>query len=153
MSPEFARAQLARLDVLPVQRDGPSRMIRAAELVRVIAKFARDEVHLIAAMDRVLDSETWYPVPAVLREALAATLPAGARIDEGRRSASDFTQRGCERCAFTGYVIVQRGGFDAAERCSCLRKAIAEQPADGAHGGQTNPSRGKLIAMSERRGA
>lgn len=151
MLPELVRVQLARLDVLPVQRDGPTRMVRAAELVRIIARYAKDENHLIAAMDRVLDCEAWYPVPAVLREALAATLPTSALSElEGGHAASDFVRRGCAACSFTGYRIVQRGGFESAERCDCLRKAIAEQPADGAHGGQAPPVRGKVLTMGER---
>lgn len=125
MQHDVVKLQIERLDVLPIPKDGPCKIKRAVELVRVIGTYADDEDHLTEAIDRILDNCEWYPLPAILKAALIQTRPASIR-DGGATNPTDFVPHGCARCGFTGYVTVKRGGIEYAKRCECLKTRIAE---------------------------
>lgn len=130
MRPELVRKQLERLEALPIPKDGPSRIARAAELVRVIAKYAQDEEHLIEAIDSTVDNCEWYPLPAVLKAVLGQTGRASVGAIGPADNPTDFLPRGCKLCDFTGHAMVERGETQYAKECACLKRRIAEQKPD-----------------------
>lgn len=127
MQPELVRKQLGRLEALPIPKDGPSRIARAAELVRVIAKYAQDEEHLIEAIDSIVDNCEWYPLPAALKSMLGQTGRASVGANGPAGNPTDFLPRGCKLCDFTGHVMLEQGEAQYATECACLKRRIAEQ--------------------------
>lgn len=117
--------QVKRLRSIPFKPEDKDQVIAAAnEIKAVLRKEARSDEHLRRIMDRVVqESVTTFPAPATIAE-IAREVSA---VDG---SAPPY---GCEACANTGYVVVERDAFNrgtqrvekvsAADYCQCSRGA------------------------------
>lgn len=83
---------------------------------------------LVAAVERTLELETWFPEPAKL-------LAHAADIVDERRDASwkkwIGADQDCEECHRTRWVTVDVDGVERLKRCGCWERAMAEMAAIG----------------------
>lgn len=80
---------------------------------------------LVAAVDKALETETWFPEPAKLLE-IAADL-----VEEGRRAAAAKWLTDCEECHGSRWREITVDGVARLERCGCWQRAMAEMAAIG----------------------
>ena len=81
---------------------------------------------LVAAVEKALEVEEWFPEPAKLLN-IAADL-----IEEGRRAiAQKWLGEDCEECHGSRWRGITVDGVERLERCGCWTRAMTEMAAIG----------------------
>lgn len=73
---------------------------------------------LVAAVERTLEQESWFPEPAKLVN------HAADLIEEGRQRAWQKHLGGCEDCHGSRWVSLEVDGVERLERCGCFKRAM-----------------------------
>lgn len=90
------------------------------EIANVIEQYANDSAHLERATTHLAKTCKWVPVPSQWRKALSET-----RDTTHPHNPTDVGATGCERCNWTGFVMVERGGYSAVDKCGCRHSGTA----------------------------
>lgn len=108
ISESVAAKQLRRFSRLPSFPDSSG----LKELVAMLWRHADDEAHAERAVDVLLERCHFCPTPADIHDACNETRIS---VDDAWKPNLDP----CPECGGSGWRIIQRGRYTAAERCPC----------------------------------
>lgn len=112
---------------MKVGESAPAKLVE--EVAAALLRHVRDVEHLDRAVTECIEAYAWFPsVAEVVKTVRETALAVDSEDGTGSR---DYVPMGCADCGWTGYRIVQRGPYEGAAPCACLREGrMAPRPVE-----------------------